>query len=534
MFRFGSSLHSHEKLSFNIDLIALQDINLVKEHFCWRPLLNNTVIAEGFPIRKRTGGVGLELPFHAMLTLSCASHSLQTSEGLMFKGFSSAVVLQDQIDSESVQWHYIQSSDPQERLSINDARPYFTKNVQDLDIDTLSATRSFLGYNSDVYVIVGTKQSGYRSADISGAERAPERMMIGTTLTPTLGSRSGPLSLEAKITFSRGLRVPVLQDQINTEQRLLNSKDRPLLMYDVQNKTAFLIPEICAILELAHVWASKQKDSEKILEMIPFSDPRWDGGEASYTVILKAKELMLREAYAEEKAVWFMSLLRDFFMAFEMRRDVRRDNNEEYLQWPKISPAIRGWELSEIAAFDGSEEKRVDLGDSLDILDTSGRWDAIPAENPDMIVLFYKGLAQPISAKNKQEACRAWTPLPEGYLLATVQCMRQLSKGLGGSDDKPKLTNKIFGICQIMAKSSNSAAKDSRRDAPGLRSWQRRFRRRRFQTSRMAPLFLVKVAELEFSHVSISCGAGQWIQQLGPQIGVFEETVSVVHVQMAR
>lgn len=442
--RLESPEVSSKKLFFDIDLVALQEINSAKEYLCWRPLLNNTVIAEGFPIRTRNGGVGLELPFHAMLTLSCVSHSLQTPEGIIFKGFSSALLPQRQINPESVQWHYMQSSDPRERLEINDTRYVLKTKVKDLDMEMLSAARSFLGYNSNVCVVVGTQQSGYESADVSGADRGPGRFMIGTKFTPTMGlSKFGSLSVGGNITYTKGVYARVQQDEIRTEERLLGSKDRPLLMYDVQNKTAFLIPEICAILELSHIWAKRQSDGPEVLTRIPFSEPRWDGGKASYDAIMECRDLKLREAYAEEPAVWFMSLLREFFKAFEVRRDIRRDNNMRYLQWAK-TPVMRGWELSDIAAFEGSWEKEIDLGASLGLLDTSSRWDIIPAENKNMVVLFYKGLTQPISPENEKEACKTWTPLPQGYLLATVQCMRQLSETFRSSHDKPQLTKKLF------------------------------------------------------------------------------------------
>ncbi|KAL7892096.1 hypothetical protein HDV64DRAFT_284520 [Trichoderma sp. TUCIM 5745] len=414
---------SPKRLFFDISLVALQEIDLIKEHFCWRPLLNNTVLAEGFPIRKRNGG---------------------TPEGVMLKGFSSALVPQRRIDSESVQWHYIQSPDPEERLDINATRHLFKAGIKDLDIEILSAARSFLGYNPNVCVIVGTQRSGYESVDVSGAVRYSPGFMMETKLTPTMSlSQFGTLGIGANITYARGVYARVQQDVIRTDDRLFGSKDRPLLMYDVQNKNAFLIPEICAILELAHVWAKRQKDGHEILAKMPFSEPRWDGGMASYNAIMELKDLKLREAYAEEPTLWLMSLLRDFFKAFEVRRDVRRDNHTKFLNL-EMKPVVRGWELSDIAAFESAWEKKIDLGDSLVSMKASSRWQIIPAKNKDMIVLFYRGLTQPISPENEEEACKTWTPLPPGYLLTTVQCLRQLSKTLDGSENKPKLTEKLF------------------------------------------------------------------------------------------
>ncbi|PON29062.1 fungal specific transcription factor domain-containing protein [Trichoderma gamsii] len=130
---------------------------------------------------------------------------------------------------------------------------------------------------------------------------------------------------------------------------------------------------------------------------MPFSEPRWDGGKASYNAIMELRDLKLREAYAEEPALWVMSLLQ----AFEVRRDICRHNHKKFLKW-ETAPVIRGWELSDIAAFKSSWEMEIDLGASLASLKSSSRWQIIPAKNKGMIVLFYEGLSQPMSPPKKK------------------------------------------------------------------------------------------------------------------------------------
>ncbi|KAK2593251.1 hypothetical protein QQS21_009050 [Conoideocrella luteorostrata] len=130
-------------------------------------------------------------------------------------------------------------------------------------------------------------------------------------------------------------------------------------------------------------------------------------------------------------------------MAFEVRRDARRIYNDKFMPRAEC-PTLRGWELCDIAAFKGSWEKKVNVGPASDLLSTDGKWYDIPKKNPEIMVLFYKGLAPPIEPKDASRACKSWTPLPQGHLLATVSCLRQLSESLGGTIDKPRLTKKLF------------------------------------------------------------------------------------------
>ncbi|KAK2593250.1 hypothetical protein QQS21_009049 [Conoideocrella luteorostrata] len=289
-----NSGHVHEPFAFEVNLRPLQGIEADDATSCWRPLFNNTVIAEGFPIRKREHELGLELPFNAMLTLSSAPYYLLTPRGILFKGYSTALVPRSRPNEKSIQWHLIQSSGNQGKLNMEEIRQIPEADEKFLDVNELSCARTFLGYDTEIRIVAGTQQSQYESAVLTDAERDSASLMVGTEFSPTVGfSKLGTIGLGTKITYAKGVYAGVEESQNHTDDRLLNSRASPLLMYDVQHKTGFLIPEICAILEIAHVWANRQTDGPDILQKMPFSQLRWDGGQACGDIIEQFKNLQL-------------------------------------------------------------------------------------------------------------------------------------------------------------------------------------------------------------------------------------------------
>jgi len=164
-----------QRAVFDIDLMALTGINFDERFSCWQLIFNNTVIAADFPVPERTNEVGLELPFQAMLTLSRVSYSLQTPKAVVFKGYSTALVPQGQPNPESIpesiQWHFIQSSTSKEKLDVIEVYQHIPEDLKDLTVERLSNARTFLAYDANVCVQLGTKDSGYKQAVLSGVEK---------------------------------------------------------------------------------------------------------------------------------------------------------------------------------------------------------------------------------------------------------------------------------------------------------------------------------------------------------------------------
>lgn len=202
--------------------------------------------------------------------------------------------------------------------------------------------------------------------------------------------------------------------------------------------TGFLIPELNVILQIVHTWASRQRDKDHLLSIIPFVGPSHHGGQVAYEAILSNRDLVLREGYADEKKLFFMSKVKEIFLAIEKRKEQQRLIAESSISFVPSS-SIRGWELYDIAACRPAWERRVILP-----LRSTESWHTIPRDNPDMIVLFCTSMADVIRPA-PDAVCMKWNPPPRGYyLLAQVHCVRILTERHGGSRSKPKLTTNLF------------------------------------------------------------------------------------------
>lgn len=421
---------------------------------CWIPLFQHCVMAEGYPVPERTGELGVELSFDVMVQLGRISYSLELPQGMILKGHSTMLI--PSLSPSGIQWHFIGSSEPGSHISVDSIPENLRSNMPDLEPTSLSQRRCFIGYYSEAYVHVGTRDSGYEKLELSQAECNPTTIRIGREINPSIGT--GGMSIfgggvGAKVIFAKGLYAPIEMEEACLEDRLLNAKDNATIIYDVEKKTGFLVPELNAVLQIAHSWASRQYDSHQLLTKIPFVDPSNEAGQCAYEAVLKNRFLVLREAYADEKELFFITKLKKIFLALEKRKEQQRlvsDGSTRMID----RCCIQGWEIYDIAASKPSYEKRIKLP-----LRSTESWHKIPRENPDMIVLLSKGMGDVIRPGLNTTICKAWYPLPrENYLLVSSECVRSLSRTHGGAKEKPRfgaklylkipLNNSILGNCE--------------------------------------------------------------------------------------
>ena len=408
---------------------------------CWPPLFGAAVMANGFPVPERGNEKGVELSFDIMVTLGRITYALELPCGTILKGHSTMLIPTKGSGPDSIQWHFVSSGAPGQYLSPETIPDSLKPHILDLSVDQLRSKRAFLGYCNTAWIRAGTRDSGFEQVDLSNAERDRTTMRIGREITPTMGTSGMGIfgaGAGAKIIFPKGMYAPVTAEESCLEDRMLNSKDTPLLLYDVKNKTGFLVPELCAVLTIAHVWASKQADREHLLHNIPFMQPSCNGGQAAYDKILENKSLKLREAFADQKALFLMTKLSQIFLSLEKRKEQQRLFDDGTLAVFQ-SIALHGWELFDIATCQPSYHKRVKL-----TMSRPESWHRIARDNQNMLVLFHQGLAGAIQP-TPGSVCPAWDPLPgrNEYLLASVYCIRALSKLNGGGLSMPKMTPKL-------------------------------------------------------------------------------------------
>lgn len=431
---------------FNYSFLTKTGTKLARTGTCWFPLFPGSVVAEGFPVPERGNDMGVEIQFDVMVTLGKVSYFLEFPEGRVLKGYSTMLIPTIGSSPGTIQWHFIQANPPDQPLSPSWIPESVRQNILCLDIDDLRSYRSFVGYCSEAHVHVGTRDSGYRNVKASGAENDAPSLRFAREISPTISTSSMGIfgaAFGGKVTLTRGLYASVQKDEARLDERLLHSKKSPALLYDVEKGVGYLVPELNLVLQILHIWAANlpdEKDRDQILQKVPFIPTSAESEDYAVKVVAESKNVILREAYADEKTLFLITKLKEIFLAIEQRKDQRRLQNESTKRIPGVSgPYLRGWELIDIATCKPSPEK----GTKLNVGPTDS-WYKIARDNEDMIVFFSKGMADAIRP-TAARVCPAWYPPPRNhYLLASVPSVKMLSEKDGGSRKSIRMTKKHF------------------------------------------------------------------------------------------
>lgn len=427
-------------LEFQLMLMDLQTVKNPRK-FCWHSLFVNSVMARGFATPDREKEVGIELPFDVMTSLACILYPMEYHEGVILRGISLTLV-PTAYHSGSVQWHCVSSEQKSRLPRADEVMKQIAEWFETSDLGLLSTARTFLGYCSKAEIHLGTKDIDYKSIQSSGATSERTGVGLSGELPTSLGfSFKGfvTATLSPKFVLTRGLRTTITTAETIIEDRLLDAVDQPLLLYNVDKKQGWLVPELSVILHMAHAWASRQPDiPAEILAQVPHAEVSVDGGKAAWNAFLKGKGSEVRKVSLDGKPQLFAEVIKKIFSALEKRKDLAmvRDDISRMK-----SSKLCGWEFEDMVNGKYSpKRKEVDIDRK-----TAGEWNLIAAENPDLVVLFCNGLTQPIRPARHERTCSLLTPIPEGhcYLIASVPCLRRLSKDCGGTESSPKLTSKL-------------------------------------------------------------------------------------------
>lgn len=447
-------------LRFRLTLMDLQEVKNAN-NFCWHSLFSNSVIARGFPTPDRGEEIGIEVPFQVMIALACVLYPMEYHGGTILRGIKLTLVPTAHC-SGSVQWHCVSSEQDSYLPQADEVMKQIPEWFKTHDFELLKTARTFLGSCGVAEIHLGTSGVDYKSIRKSDAESERARPAVSREVSMSLGmSAKGIITatFSPKITIPRRLRATTKKIELFFQDRLLSARDQPSIVYDVGKKQGWLVPELSVVLHIAHTWASRQPDiPAEVLKEIPHAAASGDGGAAAWDAILKGKGVELREDAINGKPQLFGDVINNVLCALINRKDLALGRDDTFFSFHSTRrPRLRGWEFIDLANWQYlSERKEVDIERK-----TAGEWGSIATENPDLVVLFCKGLEQPIKPAKHQSVCRLWSPIPEGrcYLTASVPCLKSLSESCGGSESHPKLTRHLHWHSPQRAKGCNYGAK---------------------------------------------------------------------------
>lgn len=402
---------------------------------CWVLLFVNGVIARGFPIPKRYGEQGIELPFVVMVSLAKTMYPVYAAGGVYLKGFSNILFPTRIFEMGTVQWHLMTMVDSKTRMpngkTPNEDEQHTWDKTGDLETLT-SASRTFLGYCRRVDVHLGTEKltGSIKCVGYSGLENEKPGLTLKprSVTTSTSGMGIWGLGCNIDITLPKGLFVTIeagwYSDMVD------DAKNRPIIVCDVAKEVrrAWLVPTLGVALHMAYIWA---RDKEDLVSQLPFAAVGWDSGQAAYDVIKNHSKDVLRDESVNGKDYLVKDLLGRLLSGIDEMREAEALAQLESGRTISLSRSkLHGWDLLAIA-----QGKHIV---SRQQLDTSAQWRSLGSET---LTLFCRNVGKLIVPDASLRICsKADTMLNEQDLLfATIKCLRQLSEEKGGYDDSGSL-----------------------------------------------------------------------------------------------
>ncbi|KAH6884388.1 hypothetical protein B0T10DRAFT_550846 [Thelonectria olida] len=216
---------------------------------CWKDLFRNPVVVHGFPVRRRSGEEqGLEIDLGTLARLVQTRRVAIFGDRVLLKGFST-MLIPTQYAEGIVFWHVIFNEDGN-RLSFADDR--VSKVAGDFDlrkllnIRNIETSRHIVGWCASVKSNAGSREAAYDiEEDMSlrqpfsevGADRYAISIgkLISFGVSGVLGRKDKPVRNGSEPDFFR---------------RLEAMDDRYVVFYDVQERRAWLVHALSALLHL--------------------------------------------------------------------------------------------------------------------------------------------------------------------------------------------------------------------------------------------------------------------------------------------
>jgi hypothetical protein len=365
---------------------------------CWHRLFHGTVLAYGFPISPRAAGKGVEIPFDLMVGLAAVNIALQrNNEGTVLIGHSIMLYVSDRLGDEGLQWHCAQVEDKDSARSLpSDTRPLNLKNL-----GLLSRFKTFLGYEN-AEVVLGTKGFPWSNpvgpSDLDEATRGIELAREGTF--------SFGLSIKSIFNGSIGGKWSIpktqqvsLEDSRSYFDLVDDANDRPVILYDLATKSAWLVSVMSLALHIVLTYLSLPRIQERRSSggkpidsewpQLPHASPSANGGEqARYTVLLPANynlELWNDEDKTKKFGHVVESVLRDLSA---VRKAVIEQQGD--CGYSISGHGLRGWDFSVLAERKPEVIQRELLHDRHE----AGWWKLEDAKG--MLVIFGKSFGRVI------------------------------------------------------------------------------------------------------------------------------------------
>ncbi|KEY74521.1 hypothetical protein S7711_08505 [Stachybotrys chartarum IBT 7711] len=427
-------------LTFAMDSVESEPQN--PSGFCWRSLLWNTVLIQGYPIQSRAvPQTGLEISLKNLAICIRSQQIVRWNDRIIMKGFGSLVVA-TLLTAGLVVWHLLDSGDTERRISYVD--PKIDKLdlhlPQGFDLRSLERCRHVVGWCASATDMCGETSCTALIHNVGscGLPRPPASIIIDRLyieggsgaiggLSMAINKKQQPFWLEREKDYPSLLRWASLQ---------------PIVFYDVSTRQAWLIDGASALLQLVRISLHlDENDPESTYDWVFNSDQlkdRWHGcsGRQAALRTLKAWDNLTLNLYVISKRLIngkmtteyatleqrVKSILHSLEILIDRQVQVASQEGISLPQSLNFHHSIAGFDILDVISPLGP------IVPCSQNLETSGRgWkDLVSAIG--VTTIFGRGFGNLIRPNDSSPICDNWTSVPIGqdYMAASVSTLKML------------------------------------------------------------------------------------------------------------
>ncbi|KAH0553008.1 hypothetical protein GP486_006796 [Trichoglossum hirsutum] len=422
---------------------------------CWNKIVDNSVVARGFPIARRHYCIGLQAHLETLAGLVGVSLAMEHEGGYILKGRSHIFVPVERNEDE-VQWHLIDRYP--KRIGFDEVDGLNKRLLfNDLDELALQSTKAFLGWCSNAVNRLGMSLRGtytvtdcLYSTGTSNVHYDYNGMGYSGTLkesTHELAFRGLSLGFSKIGTGTANFDYRNRQGVYNTgksnsyKTTLDDANGLHVILHDTKDKRAWHTNAERLILHmmLHRCYRGRFKIDNQLVCIEPADE---DAGISVRNAMWKnANTALFRDwkAGKDEETVWrFREMFEELLRTLEKlqyEEAMVRTKPKIKLSWdPRGS--ILGWEYMDLV-----EGKRQLHLKSTKVKATFGNWPYF-ARDIGAVVLFGSGFREILEPKEQDQLCCGFQTLPRGrgYLAMNISVLRALHVSEGSQEDEARLT----------------------------------------------------------------------------------------------
>jgi len=248
----------HHALHFSIQPAVLMPFS-PSEFSCWHPLIQNSIVASGYPVRSRLNGErGLELRFDVMRNLAkiCYKSDFRV-EGTMSRHvilgglhnllYPTAVFESVVGEPATIQWHFVtHSSKAGEQATLSESERRHLLAI-DFNLNVENA-RSFVGYCTNASTVLGSTDHVVKGYSYRAYTHDPEPGLVTRMITYSINVGK-ILTVGANMTAQY---TPTDDRHKNFSAVLNHMKSKTAILIDNSDKRAWLVPVVNVFCQYLH------------------------------------------------------------------------------------------------------------------------------------------------------------------------------------------------------------------------------------------------------------------------------------------